>query len=64
MTEYGGEFKARVDRTKSSVASSDATNLKNTTARVEGDKVIVNGHKWVCQSLSRLLTVTVDFWRR
>lgn len=28
------------------VASSDATNLKNTTARVEGDKVIVNGHKW------------------
>jgi acyl-CoA dehydrogenase len=28
------------------VSSSDASNLKNTTARIEGNKVIVNGHKW------------------
>jgi alkylation response protein AidB-like acyl-CoA dehydrogenase len=29
------------------VASSDATNLKNTTARVEGNQVVLSGHKWV-----------------
>jgi acyl-CoA dehydrogenase len=29
------------------VASSDATNLKNTTARAEGDTLVLNGHKWV-----------------
>jgi alkylation response protein AidB-like acyl-CoA dehydrogenase len=29
------------------VASSDATNLKNTTAVVNGDKIVLSGHKWV-----------------
>lgn len=29
------------------VASSDATNLKNTTAVVNGDKITLSGHKWV-----------------
>lgn len=33
MTEYG-------------VASSDATNLQNTTAQVQGNSVVLNGHKW------------------
>lgn len=29
------------------VASSDATNLKNTTATISGDDITLNGHKWV-----------------
>lgn len=33
------------------VASSDATNLKNTTAVVNGDKIVLSGHKWVSSSL-------------
>jgi alkylation response protein AidB-like acyl-CoA dehydrogenase len=32
------------------VASSDATNLKNTTAVVNGDKIVLSGHKWVSPS--------------
>jgi hypothetical protein len=37
------------------VASSDATNLKNTTAVVNGDKIVLSGHKWVNFRLSPLL---------
>jgi len=33
------------------VASSDATNLKNTTAVVNGDKIVLSGHKWVSPSV-------------
>jgi alkylation response protein AidB-like acyl-CoA dehydrogenase len=36
------------------VASSDATNLKNTTAVVNGEKITLSGHKWV-SSFSRSL---------
>ena len=34
------------------VASSDATNLKNTTAVVHGEKIVLSGHKWVSLPLS------------
>ena len=37
------------------VASSDATNLKNTTAVVNGDKIVLSGHKWVSPSLPLIL---------
>jgi hypothetical protein len=37
------------------VASSDATNLKNTTAVVNGDKIVLSGHKWVNFRFSPLL---------
>ena len=37
------------------VASSDATNLKNTTAVVNGDKIVLSGHKWVSLSLPLIL---------
>jgi len=37
------------------VASSDATNLKNTTAFVNGDKIVLSGHKWVSLSLPLIL---------
>jgi hypothetical protein len=40
------------------VASSDATNLKNTTAVVNGDKIVLSGHKWVSLSLPLVLLTT------
>jgi hypothetical protein len=47
-----------------SVASSDATNLKNATARIEGDQLVLSGHKWVslyfAGSCRSSLTYTVD----
>lgn len=38
------------------MASSDATNLKNTTAAVQGNKITLNGHKWVCRISHRVIT--------
>jgi alkylation response protein AidB-like acyl-CoA dehydrogenase len=32
------------------VASSDATNLRNTVAKVDGSSVTLSGHKWVRQA--------------
>jgi alkylation response protein AidB-like acyl-CoA dehydrogenase len=42
------------------VASSDATNLKNTTAVVNGDKITLSGHKWVSSSLSLVLLISLS----
>ena len=44
------------------VASSDATNLKNTTAVVNGDKIVLSGHKWVSTSppLTLLMKTTKE----
>jgi len=51
MTELGGGLIARehggITHTDHAVASSDATNLKNTTATVYGDHITLKGHKWV-----------------
>ncbi|RSH92212.1 hypothetical protein EHS25_008627 [Saitozyma podzolica] len=41
-----GEIRSSFSMTEVAVASSDATNLKNTTARVEGNQVVLSGHKW------------------
>lgn len=49
MTELGGTPRLSLTTPYRSriVASSDATNLKNTTASVQGDKIVLSGHKWV-----------------
>ncbi|ORY30359.1 acyl-CoA dehydrogenase/oxidase [Naematelia encephala] len=41
-----GEIRSSFAMTEYGVASSDATNLKNTTAVREKDELVVNGHKW------------------
>jgi hypothetical protein len=55
MTELGGMFLSLSclgqDGKLMIVASSDATNLKNTTAVVNGDKITLSGHKWVSFTL-------------
>ncbi|KAK4686954.1 acyl-CoA dehydrogenase, partial [Tremellales sp. Uapishka_1] len=41
-----GEIRSSFSMTEYGVASSDATNLKNTSARQEGEELVLNGHKW------------------
>jgi len=51
MTELGGMSPSSIcDESLMIVASSDATNLKNTTAVVDGNKITLSGHKWVSLS--------------
>ncbi|KAL7420028.1 hypothetical protein Q5752_004993 [Cryptotrichosporon argae] len=43
---FDGEIRSSFAMTEYGVASSDATNLHNTTAAIQGDKVRLSGHKW------------------
>jgi acyl-CoA dehydrogenase len=45
-----GEIRSAFAMTEYGTASSDATNV-STSIRVEGDEVVINGHKW-CAMLS------------
>ena len=56
MTEYGSGYGLCTDllvlTTCPLVASSDATNLKNTTAVASGSSLTLNGHKWASRSFT------------
>ena len=42
-----GKIRSAFSMTEYGIASSDASNLRNTTAVRKGNKLILNGHKWV-----------------
>lgn len=45
-----GKIRSAFSMTEYGVASSDASNLRNTTAVMKNGKLILNGHKWVSSS--------------
>lgn len=44
------------------VASSDATNLKNTTATLSGSSLSLSGHKWVRRQLTSVASSDIPQW--